>query len=78
MLIVLYLVLPGDLKHVNPGDQISVLRSLVVSLQEGEDNIFCSFDYLDILFSQPLTEADFCFAGFSDAANAHQSPPHMK
>lgn len=78
MLIVMYLMPPGDLKHVNPGEQISVLSSVIVSLQEGEANVFRIFDFLDILFIQPLTEAEFCFPGFPYAANAHQSHPHME
>lgn len=61
-----------------PVKQISVLGSIIASLQEGEANVFRIFDFLDILFIQPLTEAEFCFPGFPYAANTHQSHPRME
>lgn len=57
---------------------MSCLRSYTIFLYEGEANVFSIFDFLAILFIQPVTEAEFCFPGFSFAANAHQSHPHME
>lgn len=71
-------MLPGDLKHVNPGEQISVLWSIIAYLQEGEANVFRICDFLDILFIQPLTKAEFCFPGFPYAENTHQSHPYKE